>query len=73
MPGRRGASPLMSRAGVPEDYGERALGHMIGGVRGTYDRYEHLEEKRKAYAALAGLVALILNPPAGKRGEYCER
>lgn len=62
---RRTARTLMSRAGVPEDYGERALGHLIGGVRGTYDRYEYLDEKRKAFEALAGLVALILNPPSG--------
>lgn len=43
----------------------RAMGHVIAGVRGTYDRYEYLEEKRKAFDALAGLVGLILNPPAG--------
>jgi len=36
----------------------------MGGVRETYDRYEYLEEKRAAFEALAGLVALILNPPA---------
>jgi integrase len=61
---RRTARTLMSRAGVSEDHAERALGHVIGGVRGTYDRYEYLEEKRQAFAALAGLVALILDPPA---------
>jgi integrase len=61
---RRTARTLMSRAGVAEDHAERALGHVIGGVRGTYDRYEYLEEKRKAFEALAGLVALILDPPA---------
>ena len=38
---------------------------LIGGVRGTYDRYEYLEEKRKAFEALAQQVAMILNPPAG--------
>lgn len=62
---RRTARTLMSRAGVADDHGERALGHLIGGVRGTYDRYAYLDEKRKAFEALAGLVALILNPPAG--------
>ena len=62
---RRTARTLMSRAGVPEDHAERAMGHTIVGVRGTYDRYEFLDEKRKAFDALAGLVALILNPPAG--------
>jgi integrase len=62
---RRTGRTLMSRAGVPEDHAERALGHLIGGVRGTYDRWAYLDEKRKAFEALAGLVALILNPPVG--------
>ena len=53
---RRTARTLMNRAGVAEDHAERALGHVIGGVRGTYDRYEYLDEKRAAFEALAGLV-----------------
>jgi integrase len=62
---RRTGRTLMARAGVPEDYAERAMGHVIAGVRGTYDRYEYLDEKRKAFEALEGLLKLILNPPAG--------
>ncbi|GAA0004412.1 tyrosine-type recombinase/integrase [Bradyrhizobium diazoefficiens] len=61
---RRTARSLMSRAKVPTDHAERALGHVIGGVRETYDRYEYVEEKRAAFEALAGMVDLILNPPA---------
>ena len=61
---RRTARSLMSRAKVPTDHAERALGHVIGGVRETYDRHEYLDEKRQAFDALAGLVALILDPPA---------
>src|SRR5262249_29215479 len=37
---RRTARSLMSRAGVPSDHAERCLGHVIGGVRGVYDRHE---------------------------------
>jgi integrase len=59
---RRTARSLMSRAKVPTDHAERALGHVMGGVRETYDRYEYLEEKRSAFEALARLLALILNP-----------
>jgi integrase len=59
---RRTARSLMSRAKVPTDHAERALGHVIGGVRETYDRYEYVDEKRAAFKALAGLVHLILNP-----------
>lgn len=61
---RRTARSLMSRAKVPTDHAERALGHVMGGVRETYDRYEYLDEKRAAFEALAALVGRILNPAA---------
>jgi integrase len=61
---RRTARTLMSRAKVPEDHAERAMGHVIAGVRGTYDRYAYLEEKREAFERLGSLVDMILNPPA---------
>jgi len=54
----------MSRAGVSSDHAERALGHVIGGVRETYDRHSYLEEKRRAFEALATQVGRILNPVA---------
>jgi hypothetical protein len=31
-------------------------------VRGIYDRFEYLDEKRNAYDKLAGLVERIVNP-----------
>lgn len=61
---RRTARSLMSRAKVTTDHAERALGHVMGGVRETYDRYEYLDEKRAAFEALAELVSRILNPTA---------
>jgi integrase len=61
---RRTARSLMSRAGVPTDHAERCLGHVIGGVRGTYDRHEYHAEKARAFEALAGLVARIVDPKA---------
>jgi integrase len=61
---RRTARSLMSRAKVPTDHAERALGHVMGGVRETYDRHEYLDEKRAAFEALAMLVSRILNPTA---------
>ena len=36
---RRTARTLMSRAGVSSDHAERCLGHVMGGIRGTYDRH----------------------------------
>jgi integrase len=59
---RRTARSLMSRAGVPSDHAERCLGHVIGGVRGTYDRHAYYEEKKHAFAALAALIERIVNP-----------
>jgi integrase len=53
---RRTARSLMSRAKVDSDHAERCLGHVIGGVRGTYDRYQYHAEKKQAYEALAGIV-----------------
>jgi integrase len=59
---RRSARSLLSRAGVSSDHAERCLGHVIGGVRGTYDRHEYYDEKKHAYDALATLIERIANP-----------
>lgn len=59
---RRTSRTLMSRAGVEPDHAERALGHIIGGIRGTYDRYEFVDEKRAAFTKLADLVERIVSP-----------
>jgi len=61
---RRTARSLMSRAGVSSDHAERCLGHVIGGVRGVYDRHAFAVEKRQALEALASLIGRILDPPA---------
>jgi integrase len=60
---RRTARSLMSRAGVPSDHAERCLGHVLPGIRGTYDRHEYLAEKRHAFSTLAALIQRIVNPP----------
>jgi hypothetical protein len=54
----------MSRAGIASDHAERCLGHVIEGVRGTYDRHAYYEEKKRAFEALASLVERIVNPAA---------
>jgi integrase len=58
---RRTARSLMSRTGVPSDHAERCLGHVLPGIRGTYDRHEYLNEKRRAFEALATLIDRIVN------------
>lgn len=57
------ARSLLSRAGVSPDIAERVLAHKIGGVRGVYDRYAYLEEKREALTKLAGLIGEITKWP----------
>jgi integrase len=57
---RRTARSLMSRASVPPDHAERCLGHVIGGVRGVYDRHEYHTEKQQAFEALAGIIERIV-------------
>jgi len=61
---RRTARTLMSRARVDPDHAERCLNHVIGGQRGTYDRYAYLQEKLIVFEALASLVERIVNAPA---------
>ena len=56
---RRTARSLMSRAGVPSDHAERCLGHVIGGVRGVYDRHAYLDEMREVVEAHASFLSKL--------------
>jgi integrase len=58
---RRTARSLMSRGGVMPDVAERALAHVIGGIRGVYDRHSFLEEKRHAFEVLAAQIRLVVD------------
>jgi integrase len=59
---RRTSRSLLSRCGVPVDHAERVLGHVIGGVRGVYDRYAFHAEKKAALEALAAQIHRIVDP-----------
>jgi integrase len=59
---RRTARSLLSRAGIDADTAERCLGHVIGGVRGVYDRHEYREEKARAFEVLAQQIGRIITP-----------
>jgi integrase len=63
---RRTARSLMSRAGVPTDHAERCLGHVIGGVRGVYDRHEYHREKAQAFEMLAQEIGRIVEGGSAK-------
>jgi integrase len=59
---RRTARSLLSRAGIASDVAEMCLGHVLRGVRGTYDRHEYHVEKKQAFEALAAQIARIVDP-----------
>jgi integrase len=59
---RRTARTLMSGAGIDPDHAERCLGHVIPGIRGTYDLYEFRDEKAAAFEALAAQIERIIDP-----------
>jgi integrase len=61
---RRTARSLLARAGVASEVAEQCLGHVLGGVEGTYNRHGYHSEKKRAYEALASLIERIVNPPA---------
>jgi hypothetical protein len=65
---RRTARTLMSRCGIPTEVSEHALGHAMGFVRGTYDRYDYLQEKQKAFAKLADRISEIVATKRPRRG-----
>ena len=70
---RRTARSLMARAGVRPDVAERVMGHVQQGVESIYDRHNYNDEKANALGKLAGLIALILDPPADNISElYAE-
>jgi integrase len=62
---RRTARTLMSRAGVVSDHAEQCLGHLLSGVRKTYNRDEFKPQKKAAFHALASLIDRIVHPPEG--------
>jgi len=69
---RRTARTLLSRAGISVDVAERALGHVMVGVRGTYDRHAYEAEKRHAFEALAAQIERIVHPPKAAIADMAE-
>ena len=44
---------------------KRVLGHADDAIQATYNRHDYIAERGEALRKLAGLVELILEPPAG--------
>ena len=59
---RRTARTLMSRLSIPHHVRERVLNHSVGKIQATYDRYDYLEEKRKALDLLGQEIVKITGP-----------
>jgi integrase len=59
---RRTARSFMAAAGVPDNIGERVLGHVIPGVHGVYNRHQYLVEKADALTRLANFIDGIVHP-----------
>jgi integrase len=59
---RRTGRTLMAAAGVPDNIGERVLGHVITGVHGVYNRFAYCDEKAAALTRLAAHVDGIVDP-----------
>jgi integrase len=60
---RRCARSLLSRANIANDIAEMCLGHVLPGIRATYDKFKYVEQKRHAFESLANLIERIVNPP----------
>jgi hypothetical protein len=66
---RRTARTLLSRVRVSVDHAERCLGHIVGGVRGIYDRHEFHAEKADAFEALSRQIGL--DRQSARQGQQC--
>lgn len=62
---RRTAATHMARLGVDEIVVERVLGHRIGGVKGVYNRYRYIDEKRAALQLWAAELLAAPGPADG--------
>ncbi|MGR0187224.1 tyrosine-type recombinase/integrase [Azospirillum aestuarii] len=60
---RRTLRTGLSELKIGSDIAERVIGHVIGGVRGVYDRFAYLDEKRDALERWANKVHSIVTPP----------
>jgi integrase len=64
---RRTARTNFSKLGILPDIGERVLGHVVGGIRGVYDKHLFEDEKRAALERWAvHLQGIVTPPPADK-------
>ena len=61
---RRTVRSNLSRLKVAEEVREAVLAHVRPGVKGVYDVYDYLDEKREALELWAARLRSIVDPPA---------
>ena len=66
---RRTLRTGLSALRVDPDIAERVVGHVIGGVRGIYDRHSFFEEKRRALQRWADRLATIVKQKPVSNGD----
>ena len=57
---RRTCRSLLAANGIPSHVAERCLNHKLCGVEGIYDRYDYMDERRKALAIIADQIAPLV-------------
>lgn len=61
---RRTCRTLIAGFGYSSDVGEKCLNHKIPGIRGTYDRYDYFDQRKRAHQDLADAIAPFVNSEA---------
>jgi integrase len=57
---RRTCRSMLAANGIPSHIAERCLNHKLRGVEGIYDRYDYMDERRKALTIIANQVAPLV-------------
>jgi integrase len=60
---RRTVRTHLSALRIAEEVREAVLAHTRGGVRGIYDQYQYLDEKREALTLWNARLRNIVEPP----------
>jgi integrase len=60
---RRTVRTNLSGLKIPEEVREAVLAHVRPGIKGVYDQYEYLEEKREALTVWAARLRDVVAPP----------
>jgi integrase len=69
---RRTVRTHLSALKIPEEVREAMLAHVRPGIKGAYDKYEYLDEKREALVSWASRLREIVEPPPANVVEFAK-